>query len=78
MQVQILPTTCGHITQGNTMPDHTRNANDEATFYPVDGIRGHCECGHYFHYIGQEGETECEECGRVYNVYVDHERWNNE
>jgi hypothetical protein len=57
------------------MVDHTRNGEDEAHFYPVDGIRGNCECGHYFHYIAVEGETECEECGRVYNVYVDHDDW---
>lgn len=57
------------------MPEHTKAETSEANFYPVDGIRGHCECGNYLHYISQEGETECNECGRVWNVYVDHELW---
>jgi len=51
------------------------NTREEANFYPVDGIRGHCTCGHYFHFISVEGETTCPECGTVYNVYVDHDVW---
>lgn len=57
------------------MVTHERQERDGATFYPVDGIRGHCKCGEYFHYIGQEGEVSCDECGRVWNVYVDHDDW---
>jgi hypothetical protein len=57
------------------MPDHTREPRDEANFYPVDGMRGTCKCGNHIHYIGFEGETECEECGRVWNIYVDHTLW---
>lgn len=57
------------------MPEHNRSSREEARFYPVNGIRGHCKCGEYFHYIAQEGEIECEECGRVLNVYVDHDLW---
>jgi hypothetical protein len=57
------------------MVTHERQGRDEATFYPVDGIRGHCECGEYFHYIDSEGEVSCDECGRTYNVYVDHDDW---
>ncbi|EGQ44334.1 MAG: hypothetical protein J07AB43_01000 [Candidatus Nanosalina sp. J07AB43] len=57
------------------MTEHTRTERDEANFYPVDGIRGHCKCGQYMSYIGVEGDFECSECGRVWNVYVDHELW---
>lgn len=60
------------------MVDHTRDENteqNEAQFYPVDGIRGHCVCGEYHHFISREGEFTCGECGRVWNVFVDHELW---
>lgn len=67
--VRLRPTTL------DIMPDHTREENEEANFYPVDGIRGHCKCGEYLHYTSSEGEWECDECGRVYNIYVDHDLW---
>lgn len=57
------------------MPNHEREERDEANFYPVDGIRGNCKCGNYMHYISFEGEVECDECGRVWNLYVDHDLW---
>lgn len=57
------------------IPPHERKEEDEANFYPVDGLRGHCKCGNYMHYMAGEGEYECPECGRVYNIYVDHELW---
>lgn len=60
------------------MVDHTKSdkgGQDEAQFYPVDGIRGHCKCGEYFHFISREGEFTCSNCGRVWNVFVDHELW---
>lgn len=57
------------------MPTHERDGNDDANFYPVDGMRGNCKCGAYFHYISIEGDIECDECGRVWNVYVDHDLW---
>lgn len=56
-------------------PDPDESASEEANFYPVDGIRGHCKCGEYFHYISMEGETRCTSCGRVWNIYVDHDLW---
>lgn len=62
-----------------TMPDHTSRSQDterdEAQFYPVDGLRGHCKCGNYLHFISREGEQSCDECGRVWNIYVDHDLW---
>lgn len=60
------------------MTDHTSPRNEEASeaeFYPVDGMRGHCSCGNYMNYIGFEGEATCDECGRVWNVYVDCDLW---
>ena len=54
---------------------HEDDREAEANFYPVDGIRGNCKCGNYFHFLSYEGELECEECGRVWNVYVDHDLW---
>jgi len=57
------------------MPTHERSGRQEANFYPVDGMRGHCKCGNYLHYIDAEGEKECDDCGRVWNVYVDHDLW---
>jgi hypothetical protein len=62
-----------------TMVDHSSHeadrGRDEAQFYPVDGIRGHCVCGEYFHFISHEGAVTCDECGREWNVFVDHELW---
>lgn len=49
--------------------------SEDPEFYPVDGIRGHCKCGNYFQFISFEGELECDKCGRVWNVFVDHELW---
>jgi hypothetical protein len=63
------------VYQSTTMPNHERESQDEANYYPVNGIRGHCKCGNFFQYIIGEGEVECGECGRVWNVYVDHECW---
>jgi hypothetical protein len=60
------------------MPAHERNGSDEVNFYPVDGMRGHCKCGNHISYISFEGEVECGECGRVWNVFVDHELWQTE
>lgn len=57
------------------MTEHKRSGRDEANFYPVDGLRGHCVCGEYLHFMAQEGDYECPDCGRVWNVYVDHELW---
>jgi hypothetical protein len=51
---------------------HEPNESDEENFYPVDGIRGECKCGEYFHYIAFEGEIECD-CGRTWNVFVQSE-----
>lgn len=59
------------------MVEHTREEQDEAQFYPVDGLRGNCKCGAYLHYT-DEGSWECdgeEGCGRVWNIYVDCELW---
>jgi len=57
------------------MPEHEREAADEARFYPINGMRGHCECGAYVNYISREGEVKCDDCGRVWNVYVGHDLW---
>ena len=60
------------------MTEHSRDEGverEEANFYPVDGIRGHCVCGHYFNFISVEGEVTCPNCKTVYNVYVDNDVW---
>lgn len=57
------------------MPEHNREEQDEANFYPVNGMRGYCKCGNYIQFISYEGETVCDECGRVWNVFVGHELW---
>lgn len=60
------------------MTEHSRDEGverEEANFYPVDGIRGHCVCGYYFNFISVEGEVTCPDCGTVYNVYVDSDVW---
>jgi len=57
------------------MTEHQKEEREEANFYPVDGVRGECKCGNYIRYIGYEGEVECSDCGRVWNVFVDHELW---
>lgn len=64
------------------MPEHQRGEenqiiSDEEYFTAVDGLQGQCACGYVFHYIAFEGEIECEDCGRVYNVYVDFEEWDD-
>lgn len=54
------------------MVEHTRDDGgelQEAKFYPVNGLRGNCVCGHFIQYT-HEGETECESCGRTWNIYV--------
>lgn len=62
-------------SEPDLLPEHERSSEQEANFYPVDGIRGHCKCGNYLHYRSTEGEWECDECGRVWNLFVDHELW---
>jgi|APHM01.1.fsa_nt_gi hypothetical protein len=63
------------------MPEHKRGEENEvdtdAHFMPVDGLSGQCKCGALFNYIAFEGATECDECGRVYNVYVSFEEWDS-
>jgi hypothetical protein len=60
------------------MVDHKKDMERQqgkANFYPVDGIRGTCTCGKYFHFISFEGEVRCPDCGKLFNVYVDHDVW---
>lgn len=73
--------TTGSNPVTDLMDDHTTppsEPDDGARFYPVDGIRGHCSCGEYLHYKSFEGEWQCPECGRVWNLYVECDLWDEQ
>jgi len=56
------------------MTDNEENVDLSERFEAVDGMRGHCVCGNYFHYLGglDVGEIEivCEECGRRLEINI--------
>ncbi|MBP1986991.1 hypothetical protein [Halolamina salifodinae] len=56
------------------MTDSDEDIDLSDRFEAVDGLRGHCVCGKYFHYIGgldvSEVELVCEDCGRRLQVEV--------